>query len=93
VPTTRIPGVVLTDHVVELPLDHAAPDDGHTIEVFAREVVAPGPTIHTDGAWGRRRAQYLSPQQSFSDPRSDSCNPLDDHSPSRIAGFLPAVGV
>jgi hypothetical protein len=61
VPTTRIPGFVLTDHVVELPLDHAAPDDGHTIEAFAREVVAPGSTIHTDGAQGRQRAQYLSP--------------------------------
>ncbi len=44
------PGFVLTDHVVELPLDHAAPDDGRTIEVVAREVVAPGSTIHTDGA-------------------------------------------
>src|SRR5262245_27190424 len=40
--TTRIPGFVLTDHVVEVPLDHSAPDDGRTIEVFAREVVAAG---------------------------------------------------
>ena len=39
--TTRIPGFVLTDHVVEVPLDHSAPGHG-TIEVFAREVVAPG---------------------------------------------------
>jgi pimeloyl-ACP methyl ester carboxylesterase len=39
--TTRIPGYVLTDHVVEVPLDHANPD-GRTIEVFAREVVAAG---------------------------------------------------
>ncbi|MEO6509540.1 MAG: alpha/beta fold hydrolase, partial [Nocardioides sp.] len=38
--TTRIPGYVLTDHTVEVPLDHAAPGDGRTIEVFAREVVA-----------------------------------------------------
>jgi len=38
--TTRIPGFVLTDHVVEVPLDHSSPDDGRTIEVFAREVVA-----------------------------------------------------
>jgi hypothetical protein len=44
VPTTRIPGFVLTDHVAEVPLDHAAPDDGRTIEMFAHEVVAPGPT-------------------------------------------------
>src|SRR5215475_5229485 len=40
--TTRIPGFVLTDHAVELPLDHASPDTGGTIEVFAREVVAAG---------------------------------------------------
>jgi hypothetical protein len=33
----------------------AAPDDRRTIEVFAREVVAPGSTIHTDGALGLRR--------------------------------------
>src|SRR3954471_21927137 len=40
--TTRIPGFVLTDHVVEVPLDHGAADDGRTIEVFAREVAAAG---------------------------------------------------
>jgi len=42
VATTRIPGFVLTDHLVEVPLDHSSPDDGRTIEVFAREVVAAG---------------------------------------------------
>ena len=35
----RQPGVVLTDHVFGVPLDHARPD-GEQIEVFAREVVA-----------------------------------------------------
>src|SRR3954451_13847756 len=40
--TTRIPGFVLTDHVVEVPLDHGAPEDGRTIEVFAREVAGAG---------------------------------------------------
>ena len=40
--TTRIPGFALTDHVVDVPLDHANPDDGRTIQVFAREVVAVG---------------------------------------------------
>ena len=48
--TTRIPGFVLTDHVVEVPLDHSAPDDGRTIEVFAREVVAAG-REHEDLPW------------------------------------------
>ncbi|MEU7486496.1 alpha/beta fold hydrolase [Streptomyces sp. NPDC042319] len=37
----RRPGVVLTDHVLRVPLDHAAPD-GERIEVFAREAVAAG---------------------------------------------------
>ncbi|MEA3438842.1 MAG: alpha/beta fold hydrolase [Chloroflexota bacterium] len=36
----RIPGLVLTDHTFEVPLDHARPD-GERISVFAREVVSP----------------------------------------------------
>jgi pimeloyl-ACP methyl ester carboxylesterase len=40
--TTRMPGFVLTDHVVAVPLDHSSPETGGTIEVFAREVVAAG---------------------------------------------------
>jgi pimeloyl-ACP methyl ester carboxylesterase len=36
----KIPGLVMTDHTFTVPLDHADPD-GSTIEVFAREVVAP----------------------------------------------------
>ncbi|MGY2701061.1 alpha/beta fold hydrolase [Nocardioides sp. HB32] len=47
--TTRIPGLVLTDHTVEVPLDHARPD-GPTIEVFAREAVAAG-REHDDLPW------------------------------------------
>ncbi|WP_285759736.1 alpha/beta fold hydrolase [Nocardiopsis ansamitocini] len=38
--TLRQPGLVMTDHTFTVPLDHAAPD-GATIEVYAREVVAP----------------------------------------------------
>ncbi|MGW2813677.1 alpha/beta fold hydrolase [Streptomyces sp. NPDC001415] len=37
----RQPGVVLTDHVFQVPLDHGAPR-GEQIEVYAREVVAVG---------------------------------------------------
>jgi hypothetical protein len=93
VPTTRIRGLVLTDHVVELSLDHAARDDGHTIKVFAREVVAPGPTIHTNGARGRRRAQYLSPSNHLAiHGRIHAKGWMIIH-PRGIAGFLPAVGV
>jgi len=38
--TYRRPGVVCTDHTIDVPLDHGRPD-GPRIEVFAREVVAP----------------------------------------------------
>lgn len=47
--TTRIPGYVLTDHRVDVPLDHADPS-GSTIGVFAREVVAAG-REHDDLPW------------------------------------------
>jgi pimeloyl-ACP methyl ester carboxylesterase len=50
VATSRIPGFVLTDHVLEVPLDHSSPGDGRTIEVFAREVVAAG-REHDDLPW------------------------------------------
>src|SRR4051812_25187725 len=36
----EIAGLVITDHVLTLPLDHAR-SDGESIEVFAREVAAP----------------------------------------------------
>ena len=38
--TSSIRGLVLTDHVLQVPLDHGAAH-GETIEVFAREVAAP----------------------------------------------------
>jgi pimeloyl-ACP methyl ester carboxylesterase len=38
--TVRLPGLVLSDHQVDVPLDHAAPD-GERISVFAREVADP----------------------------------------------------
>ena len=38
--TNRIPGLVLTDHVFEVPLDYSKPE-GEKIEVFGREVVSP----------------------------------------------------
>ncbi|MER5971158.1 alpha/beta fold hydrolase [Streptomyces sp. NPDC002055] len=37
----RQPGLVLTDHHFQVPLDHAAPD-GEQLELYAREVAAPG---------------------------------------------------
>ena len=38
--THRLPGLVLTEHQVEVPLDHADPG-GEQLTLFAREVVAP----------------------------------------------------
>ncbi|MGZ8737362.1 MAG: alpha/beta fold hydrolase [Nocardioides sp.] len=38
--TYRVPGLVLTDHELEVPLDHGRPD-GERITVFAREVADP----------------------------------------------------
>ena len=38
--TYRVPGLVLTDHELEVPLDHGRPD-GEQITVFAREVADP----------------------------------------------------
>ncbi|MFF2653278.1 alpha/beta fold hydrolase [Streptomyces sp. NPDC058045] len=37
----RHDGMVCTDHILDVPLDHARPD-GRTIRIFAREVVAAG---------------------------------------------------
>ena len=36
-----IPGMHIRDHVMSVPLDWNAPDDGRTIELFAREIVDP----------------------------------------------------
>jgi pimeloyl-ACP methyl ester carboxylesterase len=38
--TFAMPGLHATDHLFELPLDHARPD-GRTVSVFARELIAP----------------------------------------------------
>ena len=38
--TNRLPGLVTTEHLFELPLDYSKPD-GEKIKVFGREVVAP----------------------------------------------------
>ncbi len=39
--TNRLPGLVTTEHIFELPLDYSHPA-GQKIKVFGREVVAPG---------------------------------------------------
>ena len=39
--TSLLPGIHVTDHTVDVPLDWRRPDDGRTISVFARELVDP----------------------------------------------------
>ncbi|HUD38199.1 MAG TPA: alpha/beta fold hydrolase [Streptosporangiaceae bacterium] len=48
--SARLPGVVLSSHHFEVPLDHAAPD-GEQITVFAREVVALEQASRDDLPW------------------------------------------
>ena len=38
--THRLPGLLLTDHEFQVPIDHSQPD-GARLTVFAREAVAP----------------------------------------------------
>ena len=59
--TSRIPGLVVTDHRFAVPLDHAVPG-GEQIEVFGREVHAP------DGA-GRPWLVFLQGGPGFGSPR------------------------
>ncbi|MFJ1706168.1 alpha/beta fold hydrolase [Kitasatospora sp. NPDC088346] len=47
--TSRLPGIVTTDHVFRVPLDHQRPE-GERIAVYAREVVAAG-REHEDLPW------------------------------------------
>jgi pimeloyl-ACP methyl ester carboxylesterase len=49
VATSRIPGLVLTDHELAVPLDHSDPG-GEQITLYAREVVSPGHE-HDDLPW------------------------------------------
>ena len=39
--TSLLPGIHVTDHTVDVPLDWRRPDEGRTISVFARELVDP----------------------------------------------------
>jgi pimeloyl-ACP methyl ester carboxylesterase len=48
--SARLPGVVLSSHHFEVPLDHAAPD-GEQITVFARELVALEQASRDDLPW------------------------------------------
>jgi pimeloyl-ACP methyl ester carboxylesterase len=62
--TYRIPGLVVSEHTLTVPLDHAHPQDGRTIEVFARELAA------VDGT-DRPHLIYLQGGPGFESPRPD----------------------
>ncbi|MEM8710596.1 MAG: alpha/beta fold hydrolase [Planctomycetota bacterium] len=59
----KLRGLDAVDHRFQVPLDHGAPD-GETIEVFAREFVAPGP-----GADSRPWLVFLQGGPGFESPR------------------------
>ena len=59
--THRIPGLVITEHELRLPLDHGTPE-GERITVFAREIADP------DGA-GRPLLLFLQGGPGFEAPR------------------------
>jgi hypothetical protein len=65
--TNRIPGLLMTEHIFEVPLDHANPN-GTKIEVFGREVVSPTKE-NDDLPW----LVFLQGGPGFGSPR-----PLDD---------------
>jgi pimeloyl-ACP methyl ester carboxylesterase len=58
----RTPGLVLTEHTLTVPLDHDRPEDGRTIEVFARMIADP------DGA-DRPPLLFLQGGPGFEAPR------------------------
>ena len=63
--THRLPGLVLTDHEFEVPLDHNRPND-QRLTVFAREVVAPANEA-ADLPW----LLFLQGGPGFDAPRPD----------------------
>jgi pimeloyl-ACP methyl ester carboxylesterase len=73
--TTRVPGLVLTEHELDVPLDHASPG-GPKLTLFAREVAAP------DGA-DRPLLVFLQGGPGFEAPR-----PLTPGGPAWLACAL-----
>jgi len=66
--THRIPGLVLTDHEFQIPLDHARPD-GDRITIFARDVVSPDKE-HENLPW----LLFLQGGPGFGAPRPENSN-------------------
>jgi pimeloyl-ACP methyl ester carboxylesterase len=64
--TSRVPGLVVTDHRFSVPLDHDVPG-GERIEVFGREVCAPDGA--GAGAAGRPWLVFLQGGPGFGGPR------------------------
>ena len=72
--THRIPGLVVTEHEVTVPLDHARPD-GERITLYAREVADPGGRDRPFRAARRRgrRATRRPPAGSTARCASSAC--------------------
>ena len=63
--THRLPGLILTDHEFQVPIDHSQPD-GARLAVFAREVVAPDKAQAESalaGLLSRRPRLWLTPSE------------------------------
>lgn len=60
--THRLPGLILTEHFFDLPLDHSQPS-GETLRVFARHVTKPG------APEGRELLVFLQGGPGFGAPR------------------------
>ena len=58
----RIPGLIVTEHTLTVALDHAHPQDGRTLELFARELADP------EGL-DRPHLLYLQGGPGFESPR------------------------
>ncbi len=71
----RMPGLILTDRVFRVPLDHAAPD-GEQIEVFGRIAAAPG-------GEDRPLLVFLTGGPGFEAPR-----PMPAGGPVELGGWL-----
>lgn len=71
--THRLPGLILTDHEFQVPIDHSQPD-GARLAVFTREVVAPD-KAQADLPW----LVFFQGGPGYGSPR-----PNDAHSPSWI---------
>ena len=79
----RIPGLVITDHEFNIPLDHNNPDE-KTITVFGREIIAPDKE-HDDLPWllflqqGKEHLNFVSMKKGFQEMRNTGYIAAEKH--------------